>query len=415
MNLAKTSFFAIAQTVAKLLAGFIVIKIIAVLAGPVGMTDFGVYQNFSTILLMLSGGVAFTGVTKLIAGAEAQGLRPEVAYFTSNYFVTRLMYLSIFVILPIMLLVQYFYLGYSFNKIWLIAVATPFILIQARFNFFLAVLNGLEKIDLLATKNIVASMGCIALAGFTYFLFREWQAVALSLCVAPAVYFAVLVFKKETIPFQNVSESVDYATLSELKRYSYFGVVSAICIPVAQLIIRNSLVLKFSDHTAGIWQGLNRLSEVYLVLISSVLSIYIIPKVAAARSREAICDIVKKTLYYTLLISLALVGVVFFLKDFLITVLFNKSFIEMNSLFIYQLPGDFFKIVSWVFSFVILAKGHIKQIILLEVISSAIYLTLSILLIGQMGLVGSVIAYTISYGLYLIMTFSFFYLNSRKV
>lgn len=415
MNLAKTSFFAIAQTVAKLLAGFIVIKIIAVLAGPVGMTDFGVYQNFSTILLMLSGGVAFTGVTKLIAGAESQGLRPEVAYFTSKYFVTRLMYLSIFVILPVMLLVQYFYLGYSFNKIWLIAVATPFILIQARFNFFLAVLNGLEKIDLLAMKNIVASLGCIALAGFTYFLFREWQAVALSLCVAPAVYFAVLVFKKETIPFQNVNESVDYATLSELKRYSCFGVVSAICIPVAQLIIRNSLVLKFSDHTAGIWQGLNRLSEVYLVLISSVLSIYIIPKVAAARSREAICDIVKKTLYYTLLISLALVGVVFFLKDFLITVLFNQSFIEMNSLFIYQLPGDFFKIVSWVFSFAILAKGHIKQIILLEVISSAIYLTLSILLIGQMGLVGSVIAYTISYGLYLIMTFSVFYLNSRKV
>lgn len=415
MNLAKTSFFAIAQTVAKLLAGFVVIKIIAILAGPAGMTEFGVFQNFSTILLMLSGGVAFTGVTKLIAGAEAQGLHPEDAYFTSNYFVKRLMFLAIFVILPIMLMVQYFYLDYSFNKMWLIAVATPFILIQSRFNFFLAVLNGLEKIDLLAKKNIFASVSIVALAVVAYFIFREWQVVALSLCVAPSIYFLVLALKKETVPFKNLNKIIDSHSLSELKRYSCFGVVSAICIPVAQLIIRNTLVVELSDHTAGIWQGLNRFSEVYLVLISSVLSIYIIPKVAAARSREAIFDIVKKTLNYTLLMSLALVGMVFLLKDFLITILFNKSFIEMNSLFIYQLPGDFFKIISWVFSFAILAKGHIKQIILLEVVSSVIYLILSILLIGQMGLTGSVIAYTVSYGLYLIMTFSVFYLNSRNV
>lgn len=406
MNLAKTSFFAITQTIAKLLAGFIVIKIIAMMGGPIGIADFGVFQNFSTILLMLSGGVAFTGVTKLIAGAHEHE-KQEIIYSTSLNFLKRLIFISFFVILPIMILIQYSFLGYSIKKMWLLIVAAPFIFIQARFNFYLAVLNGIEKVDLLAIRNIISSIGVVLLAGLSYLFLKNWQAVALTLSVAPSLYFLFLSFKSVTRLFQGDRRSDSEISL-ELRKYSYFGIVSAICIPVAQLIIRNTLTVRFSDHTAGIWQGLNRLSEVYLVLISSVLSIYIVPKISSAGSKEEVLRIVKSTLVYTLLMAICLASGVFITKDILIKILFNKSFLEMNSLFIYQLPGDFFKIISWVFSFSLLAKGHVKQVVILEIVSSALYLALSLLLIERMGVEGSVLAYTISYTVYLILVFSVF-------
>ena len=410
MNLAKTSFFAMSQTAFKLLAGFIVIKLVAILAGPAGIAEFGIFQNFSTILIMLSGGVAYTGVTKLMAGTFASEEKRQNVFSTSLIFVKRLTYFSLFIVLPTMILIQYYFFNFDLNKLWLLVVAAPFIFFQSRLNFQIAVLNGLEKVDLLAKINIISSIGTIILAAVLCLLTKKWQTAALALYVVPAFYFCLLSFRSKFPVFKSAL-NIDSIINKELRKYSYFGIVSAICLPVIQLIIRNQLVMNYSVDSAGLWQGVNKLSEVYLVLISSILSIYLIPKVSASDSKEKIVSIVRSTLIYTLFLALVLILSVYFLKSFLINILFSKSFLGMSSLFAYQLPGDFFKIISWVFSFSLLAKGHVKDVLVFEIASGLLYLLLAFLLINKQGLVGSILAYTLNYAAYLVMVLVAFYMR----
>ena len=74
----------------------------------------------------------------------------------------------------------------------------------------------------------------------------------------------------------------------------------------------------------------------------------------------------------------------------------------MSSLFAPQLAGDFFKIMSWLVAYLMLAKAFTKLFIGSQVIFSSITYFLSIFLIDEIGMEGVVWAHAIKYFVYLI-------------
>lgn len=409
----KTAFWAMSQTLVKLIAGFIIIKLIAKVGGPDALSNFGLYQNLVTVLLMVSGGVMFAGVTSKIARAENNNEFTQF-YSGANLFLNRLLLISVFVFFPICVYILYISVdGVKGNIITLLIISLPFLLLQTRFNFYLAVLNGLSKVNLLARDNIYASILTILIACVAFFITTDWRYFAICMCLGPSLRY-IYIFGRNKQEYKLSENIKPEKNLRYLLRYSLVGLVSSLCLPIAQIIARNFITNHNGLFESGIWQGLTRFSEVYLVLVSSVLSVYVLPKISPAKNRKQIKECILPLIM--LLIPLIGIGVVFiyYLKEYVVVVLFSREFLPMQELFIYQLPGDIFKIFAWVLTFSLLGLGKTKTLICLELAYFCTYLALIYFTVPVYGLKGAVVAYSASYLLYLFLTIVVFFYWYKK-
>ena len=94
---------------------------------------------------------------------------------------------------------------------------------------------------------------------------------------------------------------------------------------------------------------------------------------------------------------------VYFLKDFIITILLSKDFILINSIIFFHLIGDIIKINCWVLGNILISKAKTKVFILFQIEWSFIFVILSIFLINYYGFVGVSIAYFITYIIHFIL------------
>lgn len=409
----KTAFWAMSQTLVKLIAGFIIIKLIAKVGGPDALSNFGLYQNLVTVLLMVSGGVMFAGVTSKIARAENNDEFTQF-YSGANLFLNRLLLISVFVFFPICVYILYVSVdGVKGNIITLLIISLPFLLLQTRFNFYLAVLNGLSKVNLLARDNIYASILTILIACVAFFITTDWRYFAICMCLGPSLRY-IYIYGRNKQEYKLSENIKPEKNLRYLLRYSLVGLVSSLCLPIAQIIARNFITNHNGLFESGIWQGLTRFSEVYLVLVSSVLSVYVLPKISPAKNRKQIKECILPLIM--LLIPLIGIGVVFiyYLKEYVVVILFSREFLPMQELFIYQLPGDIFKIFAWVLTFSLLGLGKTKTLICLELAYFCTYLALIYFTVPVYGLKGAVVAYSASYLLYLFLTIVVFFYWYKK-
>ncbi|MFH4150967.1 O-antigen translocase, partial [Acinetobacter baumannii] len=91
-----------------------------------------------------------------------------------------------------------------------------------------------------------------------------------------------------------------------------------------------------------------RLSAAYLMLVTTTLGIYYLPRLSELSKLEEI----KSEVYlgYKFIFPLAIAGglIIYGLRDWIITLLFTKSFLPMRDLFLWQMTGDSLKIGSWI-------------------------------------------------------------------
>jgi PST family polysaccharide transporter len=178
------------------------------------------------------------------------------------------------------------------------------------------------------------------------------------------------------------------------------GLTSAVSIPLSFILIRDILTAKLGILAAGHWQASWKISETYLMLITSTLSLYYLPRIAEIRKvSELKSEIIK---VYKLVIPVVLLCAltIFLLRDFIIMTLFTPEFAPMRELFSWQLTGDVIKISSWILAYIMIGRAMVKSFIVSEILFSISFVLLSWLCVGTFGLVGVSIAYTLSYILY---------------
>ena len=56
---------------------------------------------------------------------------------------------------------------------------------------------------------------------------------------------------------------------SKLGHYSLMAIVSAVTVPAGQIIVRNFITSNKSITDAGLWEGINRISGMYLMVITA--------------------------------------------------------------------------------------------------------------------------------------------------
>lgn len=389
----------------KFLIGFITSKVIAIFVGPSGMALVGNLRNFLTAIQAVSSLGFDSGVVKYVAEQKDDDEKLQQTLST--------VFMSVFTVCGFMSLVLFFYsndlnstifgsnyrYGFVFKSL---ALALPFYIGNI---YSLAVINGFGKFKNVIYVNIIGSFIGLLVSVLLIWSLKT-EGALLSIILTPSLLFLVSFFyiSKEiavlkVINFKFFSQSV----LKNLSSYSLMSLFSAIMGPMVYLAIRQNIITTLGVEQAGFYEAMNRISSYYLLFITSVVSLYFLPKLATANSVQQTKSLFWN--YYKTILPLFSIGLIliYFLKDFIIHLLFTKQFLPVSELFFWQLLGDVFRAASVILGIQFYAKKLTIAYLATEIFSFAILYFGSIYLISVFKIEGVVMAYALTYSAYLLV------------
>lgn len=414
MNLLKTSVLNGVAVLIKTITLFVLNKILAVYLGPTGYAALGQFQNFIQMVTTFAGSAINTAVIKYTAEYHEDESKQRAIWKTAGsiVFVFSLMFAFLILIFQRQLSLYIFHtLEYQTVFVW-------FAVFLLFFNFntlFLAILNGKKEILKLVLANIAGSLFALIVTSILAIKLHLYGAL-IALSIYQSIAFIVTLFlcyRADWFKFSSLFGKIDLEITKKFSSFIWMALVSAICVPLSQILIRAYLSQEFGLAYAGYWEAMIRLSTVYLMLVTTTLGVYYLPRLSELK----MIDEIKKEVYlgYKFLFPLAVAGgvVIFVLRDLIINVLFSPSFAPMQSLFFWQMMGDALKIGSWILAYLMLSKAMTKLYISTEIISTLSLIALTYVCTQLFGFEGVSIAHLINYGMYWVVI-SFFIFKSLK-
>ena len=392
----------------KLIFGFITSKALAIFVGANGMAYVGNFRAFLNVLENFS----------------LLGIQNAVVKYVSEYHNDKINLKSVLATFGVLLLTSsiaislFLILGadYLSNQIFnhseiysyvfcIIAIVFPLYVFS---TFCISVVNGFQEYKSVIYIQIISS--AIALI-FSVFFISYYSTIGalFSLIFAPIfVFFVSLFYLKKYIRFRDFLsiKFFDFKIVKNLSEYVLMALVSGVIGSFVLLEIRTDIVAITGLQQAGIYEGLQRISSYYLLFVSSIMALYFYPKLAEtnANTKEIVFH------YLKTIIPLFAIGllIIYFLRKYIILLLFSSEFESMESLFLWQLIGDVLKATSLIFGTILIAKKQTKVFIVTEVISLCIMYFSSNWMLNAIGINGIVIAHTFTFFMYLVVLVIYF-------
>ena len=394
----------------KIIGGVLTSMVTARFLGPSGMALAG---NFRSFLLAVDTYATLgfqNGIIKYTA--EHQKSEEKLHSILSTVFY------SLAGVIIIISLLLFFLAGYWSEWIFggmnthmwvfrMLAFALPW---YAGNLIFLSVINGLGKYRQVIFFNIWSNIVGVAIS---VLLIWKWElnGAFLALAAYPAFLFVFSFYMVQRrfpgLSFINKTH-FDYGLLKGLLSYSLISFISALLSPVIFIAVKNYLILNYSPSEAGYWDGITRISSFYFLFISTLLTVYFLPKLSAAQTPLETKAVFSE--YFKFVIPLFAVGlvIVYLLRYFIIKILLSTEFLPMENLFAWQLMGDFFKACSLILGYQMIAKKMIRAFVVTEVFSFAVLYVSSIQLVQKIGAEGAVMAHAVTYFVYFVTLAAYF-------
>lgn len=400
-DIVKVFSFNAISTLVRMLTGLISVKVVASIIGPCGIALLGQLNNFSTILLGVANGGINSGITKYVA--EYKEDESAIKKILSNALQITLFFTFIVSLGLIILhnqLSRLVMLSDEYGYVFLIFGFTIFL--YTLNTLLISILNGYKEFKRYVIVNISGTI--VGLLFTICFVFSMGLKGALISAVSyQSVVFFITFWICRKAPWLSViyyRERLDRKMLRRFLNYSAMTLVSLSVVPVSQMLLRGYVISEISMTEAEWWEAMNRISNVYLMVITTSFSIYYLPRLSEIKEISELRYEIFKC--YKVIIPILLSGLtlVYLLRHFVVMILFSPDFYPMESLFIWQLLGDFFKISSWLLAFLMVAKSMTKTFIATEVVFSGLFVVLGYLFMNLNGVVGITQAYFVNYVIY---------------
>lgn len=404
MKLKSTVSWSALATIIRLANGFVSIKVVALLVGPLGIALIGQFGNLTSIIMTLALGGISAGVIKYTSQYKDNPEELNKVWHTITWVS---MILSIPVV--IVLLVFHSWLAQEFlhdAKYGSILVVFAFSLgFYVANSLLLNILNGLHEIkrfNLLNTLNSI--LGLLVTIGLVY-QYKVYGAL-LGIVISQSITFFVVVFfvhKQAWFKLSNFFGKFDKFYFKKLLGFTAMSLTSICVIPTSQMFVRGYLASHTSWDVAGCWQGMQKISDAYLMIVYAALGTYFLPKLANLQDKNEISKEIRNGYKLVMPFVIGSVLVIYFLRDFIIHLLFAKSFGAMRYMFAWQLTGDCFKIATYLVSYLVLAKAKTKIFMATELVFGISFPLLSYLFINLAGADGAVMAFALNYMIYFVL------------
>lgn len=398
------------STLIRMLTGFISVKVVSEIVGPSGLAMLGQLNNFVTIMLMLASGGINNGITKYVSefnNVDGGGVDKYIAT-AAKIVIGCSFFVGTLLLVFNSLLSRELLHNESYAFIFIVFGCT--VVFYGLNTMLLSIVNGFKDFKKYVSISIFDSV--IGL-GFSLVLVLCWgvKGALLSTVTYQSVTLLITILflrKSAWLNLRALRGKFDRVIVGKYFRYSLMTLVTAATVPMSQIILRQYVITNISSEQAGLWEGMNRISNMYLLVITTSFSVYYLPRLSEISRTKALRHEIFK--FYKILIPILIIGLtsIYFLRNFVINLIFSSSFGPMESLFIFQLIGDFFKIVSWVLACLMLAKTMTKTYIATELVFSFSFVLIGLLLSKLNGVVGLTQAYLVNYVIYFItMVFLF--------
>ncbi|HLT65586.1 MAG TPA: O-antigen translocase [Flavobacterium sp.] len=388
--------------ITRIAGGLLTSNAIAHFIGAEGMALIGNLRNFLYSIQSIATLGLYNGVVKYIAEFKNNTL--ELSKTLSSAF-----YLG-FISTVVVSFLVYFnadtindYIFPEYNDyayvIKVLAISLPFYTLNL---FSFSILNGFSKFKMLIIINIIGQILAVSVTLILIYKNRIDGAL-ISVVVSESLIFLItvvgIVNQRSLMPLIKVS-NVRFTTIKKLSSFSIMALFSAIVLPLVAIAIRSYIIENVGFKEAGFWEAMNRISKYYLMFVSSLLTLYILPRLSEIDNAKEFRNEVFS--FYKTIIPIFGVGLLFiyFFRNIIITIVFSSEFKPVEELFLWQLLGDFVKVLSVVIAYQFLAKKMFWHYMITEAFSVVILYLSSILFIDMYGVKGATIAHFVTYVLY---------------
>ena len=408
----KISFLNAIAVFIKMITGFVSIKAVAYLLGPLGpmgIAMLGQLNNFTNIILAVSNGGINNGITRYVAEYSGSPKKYQL-FLGTGFWITAVLS----VICGIVLIVGAGYFAETILKdqqykgVFYVFGST--VVLYAFNTLLISVINGFKEFKKYVVANILGSIIGLLFTIILAFKFGIYGALISAVTFQSVVFVLTLlmVLNARWFNLKATLGKFSKTAARKLGHYSLMALVSAIVMPVSQLIVRGYISEHQSLSEAGLWEGINRVSNMYMLVFATSLGVYYMPRLAELHTRKdlrtEIFSVYKIVMPFLILFSVALYAG----RHIVISVLFTNEFAGMESLFPFQVLGDFLKLTGWVLAYVLVAKSMTRTYIIMEFVSSLSQVGLNILFIDMYGTVGATMGYAAGHGIYMIAMFIIF-------
>lgn len=404
LDIVKVFSFTAVSTLVRMLTGLISVKVVAGIIGPAGVALVGQLNNFATIALSLSTGGINSGITKYIA--EYKNDDNKIKDCLSTAFKITLL-CSLLVGLALILfhdiLSQSVMLSPDYGYVFIIFGFT--ILLYALNMGLTSVINGFKEFQQYVKVNIAGSI-----LGLIFTLSLVWIWELKGALISAVTFQSIMLFislwmtrKMSWLKWENFKQKLNKDLTKKYLNYSIMTFVSASLLPISQMLLRGYVISEISATEAGWWEAMNRISNMYLMVITTSFSVYYLPQLSELTDKKELRNEIFRSYKVIIPCLLAGLAIVYLLRHFVIRLLFTPEFLPMENLFIWQLGGDFFKITSWLLAYLMVAKAMTKWYITTEIGFTLLFVALGFIFMRVNGVMGITQAYFINYIAYLLM------------
>lgn len=383
----------------KIIAGILTSKAIAIFIGVEGMAIIGNLRNFISGIQSFAILGFYNGFVKSVAKYKEDTLELcktiSTTYylgFFSTIFMSFLCYYNAEYINDILFSSNF---NYAY-VIQILALALPFYALNM---FCFGIMNGFSNFKMLLIINIIGQV--LGLAVTLYLIYIEHIDGALvAAVIAPSLIFLITlvgIINRRNLMTQIKISHVSLSVLKRFAPYAVMAMVTAIAIPFTSIMIRNFIIEELGIKQAGYWEAMNRISDYYLMFVTSIMTLYIIPRFSEIDNKR---EFRKEVFgFYKSVMPIFGLGllVIYFLRPFVVSLVFSEEFQPVEHLFLWQLLGDFVKVLAIVIAYQFLAKKMFAQFIVIEIFLVVMLYLTSVYLIELYGVEGAVMGHFFSY------------------
>ncbi|MGY0393091.1 O-antigen translocase [Bizionia sp. KMM 8389] len=388
--------------VVKIVSGFLTSKIIALYIGAEGLALIGNLRNFLSSIQTVSVLGLYNGVVKYVSEFKENSLElsrtiSTVFYlgFMATIIVAFLCYFNAEIINDY---VFSYYSDYEY-VIKIMAIALPFYALNM---FIFSILNGFSQYKTLIVINIIGQVFGLSIT--VLLIYKEHiDGALISVVISESLLFFISVIgianRRSLTPLIQV-KNISFTYIKKMSSYSVMAIFSAFLLPLVAMAIRNYITDTVGLKEAGFWEAMNRISRYYLMFVTSLLTLYILPRFSEIKTKKEFRAEIFN--FYKSIMPIFAAGLllIYFLRNIIVLVVFSEDFQPVSDLFLWQLMGDFVKVLSVVIAYQFLAKNMFWHYIITEAFSVIILYFMSLYFIDMYGVKGANIAHFVTYILY---------------
>jgi antigen flippase len=401
MSLRRAASLGAVQTVVSMLAGFLSVKVTSVFLGPAGLGTLGQLQYFIAMSLTTVTSGLNTGIVRRTAEHGPGSQRRAEAIATAW---RLLMWFG----LPAAMLM-------AAASPWLAGrllhddrLATPVLVFALTYVLGLVATlitgsaNGAKDYGATATINIGTVLATLALYALLCPLLGVGGGL-LAAAVVPGVTLLIagtVARKRAWWPRRPWHLPYSGSEARAIAGFIPMAAVGALSLPLVQILVRDTLALHSGMAAVGWLHGVNRISDIYVGLATSVLGMYYLPRFSEIRRTQELKRELLRALAVLVPAVAATATAVYLLRDPIIHLLLTREFLPMRELFGWQMAGSVFKVLAWLLGVLLMAKASPWAVTLFELATYLMWWRLAMWLVPAHGAAGATQAYLATYVIY---------------